>query len=67
LLSVGLRVAFVAQDEAVTAVGDTAWITLDENLVDQFATGTVAATNVFIRSEDGWRMVLHHGSPVRDV
>ena len=61
------RNQFIVTNEAVTAVGDTAWITLDENLVDQFATGTVAATNAFVRTEGGWRLVLHHGSPVRDV
>ena len=54
-------------NEVVAAAGDVAWVTLDENLVDQFATGTVAATNTFVRTPDGWRMVLHHGSPVRDA
>ena len=61
------RNQFIVTNEAVTAIGDTAWITLDENLVDRFATGTVAATNVFVRTAGSWRMVLHHGSPVRDV
>ena len=60
------RNQFIVTNEAVTARGDVAWITLDENLVDRFATGTVAATNVFVRTADRWLMVLHHGSPVRD-
>ena len=46
---------------------DVAWVTLDENLVDRFATGTVAATNTFVRTAAGWKLVLHHGSPVRDA
>jgi ketosteroid isomerase-like protein len=61
------RNQFILTNEAVATIGDTAWITLDENLVDRFATGTVAATNVFVRTDDGWKLVLHHGSPVRDV
>ena len=61
------RNQFIVTNEAVSTVGDTAWVTLDENLVDRFATGTVAATNVFVRADRGWRLVLHHGSPVRDV
>ena len=39
-------------------------MTLDENLVDRAATGTIAATNIFVRRADGWKLVLHHGSPV---
>ena len=39
-----------------------------QNLVDSGHAGTIAATNVFARSADGtgggWKMVLHHGSPV---
>ncbi len=61
------RNQFIVTNEVVAAAGDVAWVTLDENLVDQFATGTVAATNTFVRTPDGWRMVLHHGSPVRDA
>ena len=26
--------------------------------------GSVVTTNAFIRTDDGWRMWLHHGSPV---
>ena len=50
----------------VVAMGgrDVVWVTLDENLMQEAATGTVAATNVFIRTDLGWRIVLHHGSPV---
>ncbi len=61
------RNQFFVTNVVVAAAGDVAWVTLDENLVDQFATGTVAATNTFVRTPDGWRMVLHHGSPVRDA
>jgi hypothetical protein len=43
---------------------ETAWITVEENLVDAGSTGTVAATNVFVRSDGDWLIVAHHGSPV---
>ena len=44
--------------------GNTAWVTLDENLVDTGGAGTVAATNLFVRAGPGWLLVNHHGSPV---
>jgi ketosteroid isomerase-like protein len=58
------RNQFILTDEAIAIDGDLAWVTLDENLVDSGATGTVAATNVFSRGDDGWKLVVHHGSPV---
>ncbi len=58
------RNQFILTNEAVAIVGGTAWVTLEENLVDAGATGTVAATNVFARGAEGWKLVAHHGSPV---
>ena len=58
------RNQFIVTNDVVSVVGDVAWITLDENLVQGGMTATIAATNVFVRSGGGWRMVLHHGSPV---
>ena len=73
-------IQFVLTDERVDIVGDTAWVTLDENILqaagadadgDDAAAGDaplsgarVAATNVFVRDGDRWNMVIHHGSPV---
>ena len=37
--------------DAVAIDGDTAWVTLDENLVDAGGTGTVAATNLYVRRD----------------
>ena len=45
-------------------VGDAAWVTVDENLISADGSGTVAAVNVFVRRDDGWRLVAHHGSAV---
>jgi uncharacterized protein (TIGR02246 family) len=58
------RNQFILTNDVVVVAGDIAWVTLDENLVAGGATGTVAATNVFRRADDGWRLVVHHGSPV---
>lgn len=58
------RSQFILTNTAVAVAGDTAWVTLEENLVDAGATGTVAATNVFARSDGEWGLVAHHGSPV---
>lgn len=60
------RNQFIITNEAVVIEGDVAWVTCDENLMDGGATGTIAATNLFVRSADSWALVLHHGSPVMD-
>lgn len=58
------RNQFIVTNEAVAVLDDVAWVTLDENIVAPGATGTVAATNVFVRTGGRWLLVLHHGSPV---
>ena len=58
------RNQFIVTNEQIQIVGDVAWITLDENLVDGGMTGTIAATNMFVRVGPDWKMILHHGSPV---
>jgi ketosteroid isomerase-like protein len=62
---------FIVTNEQVHVVGDMAWVTVDENLIDQSGDGvsgtTVAAVNLFRRVQGDWRMVLHHGSPVVDA
>lgn len=58
------RNQFILTNEAVAVAGDIAWVTLDENLMQGGATGTVAATNMFARHGDTWLLVVHHGSPV---
>jgi hypothetical protein len=71
-------IQFVLTEEVVTLVGDVAWVTLDENILqatgapdggggadtDELEGARIAATNVYVRSGSGWRMLLHHGSPV---
>lgn len=73
-------IQFVLTDEVVSVADDVAWVTVDENILqahgqpDDAATSgsgdgelsgaSVTATNLFVRADDGWRMVVHHGSPV---
>lgn len=58
------RNQFIITNDLVTVEGDTAWVTLDENLMDRAATGTIAATNLYVRVDGAWRLTVHHGSPV---
>ena len=58
------RNQFILTNLSIEVHGDAAWVTLDENLVDAGRTGTVAATNVFARSQGEWKLVVHHGSAV---
>ena len=69
-------IQFVLTDEQVHVSGDTAWVTLDENILqshgpgDATSAGTelsgahATATNVFVRDGAHWLMVVHHSSPV---
>jgi ketosteroid isomerase-like protein len=69
-------IQFVLTDEQVTVVGDSAWVTLDENILqagaqteatDALSGSKATSVNVFARDLDvdgRWRMVVHHASPV---
>ena len=61
------RTQFILTNIEASVDGDTAWVTLEENLVDTGAlgaAGAVAATNIFTRIDGGWLLVAHHGSPI---
>jgi ketosteroid isomerase-like protein len=58
------QMQFILTEESAEVVGDTAWVTVAENLIGTQLGGTVAALNLFVRAGDGWRMVVHHGSAV---
>lgn len=56
---------FILTNESISVKEDTAWVSVDENLVDASGAGTIAATNLFVRDHKGeWKLVAHHGSPV---
>ena len=58
------RLQFILTDERVEVVGALAWVTVDENILEDDSGETVASLNVFARVGDRWRMVAHHGSSV---
>jgi uncharacterized protein (TIGR02246 family) len=64
-------IQFFLTEEEIRVEGDAAWVTLFENILQEVGRGganlseaRVAATNVFVRRDGRWWMVLHHGSPV---
>jgi ketosteroid isomerase-like protein len=58
------RLQFILTNLEVEVAGDTAWVTLEENLLEGGSGGTVAAVNWFARHDDGWLLIGHHGSSV---
>ena len=64
-------VQFFLTDVQVSVEGDTAVVTCTENILTSVeemglrrGNAAVVATNVFRRRGDGWRLQVHHGSPV---
>lgn len=58
------RNQFIITNQSTHVVGDMAWVTLEENLVDLGGTAAVAATNVFVRDHGTWQLIAHHGSSI---
>jgi ketosteroid isomerase-like protein len=60
-------IQFFLTDVEVSVHGDTAVVTCTENVLTSADVGenaSVVATNVFVRRPSGWRLQVHHGSPV---
>jgi len=61
-------IRFELADLAVDVQGDMAWATCVERMGDPGDPEDIseaAATNAFLRDDDGgWRLVLHHASPI---
>jgi ketosteroid isomerase-like protein len=55
-------IAFEVSDERIEVRGDLAWVVCVEKIRAGEGEGTVIATNVLRRENDGWRMVHHHAS-----
>ncbi len=68
-------IQFVLTDVETDVYGDHAVVTCKENVLTAdedtetgfLAGGSIVATNVFVRSDGEWRLLLHHGSPVLNV
>ncbi|MEU0832843.1 nuclear transport factor 2 family protein [Streptomyces sp. NPDC056231] len=68
-------IQFFLTDVGISMTGDTALVTCTENILSggpaedggelgPLVGQLVVATNVFRRTEDGWKLWSHHGSPV---
>lgn len=65
-------IQFFLTDIEAEVTGDLASVTCTENVlsaapgtpVGVFAGGSATATNVFRRTAEGWRLWIHHASPV---
>ena len=61
-------VRFTLTDVKIEVRGELAWVTQYENLASSIEGQTFSAailtTNMFQKTADGWRMILHHGSSV---
>ncbi|MBK8179419.1 MAG: nuclear transport factor 2 family protein [Planctomycetes bacterium] len=67
-------IAFELEDLTIEIVGDLAWVSAVERIragpgasarsVDPRPAGEAVATNLFVRRDGAWKLVLHHASPV---
>lgn len=61
-------IQFFLTDVDVTLLGEVAVVRCVENILtsvgDSSGDASVAATNVFVRRDDGWRLWLHQGSAI---
>jgi ketosteroid isomerase-like protein len=72
LMANAAYIQFFLTEVDVVVVDDVASVTCTENVlsaapdtpVGVFSGGSAAATNVFRRTPDGWRLWIHHASPV---
>ena len=59
---------FTLTDVKVEVRGELAWVTLYENLNStiegQNYSAAILTINMFQKTSEGWRMILHHGSSV---
>jgi ketosteroid isomerase-like protein len=64
LLTNGAHNQFIITNEVVEVEGDVAWVTCDENVLNEASGATVAAMNMFVLSDGRWRLVSHVGGQV---
>lgn len=65
-------IQFILTDVEVSVLEGVASVTCTENVLtadertgpDAFGGAKAVATNVFVRTTDGWRLWIHHASPV---
>ena len=56
---------FILTSELVVADGTLAYVSIDENLVDESgSTSSTSGLNIFSWNDGRWLMVVHHASPI---
>jgi uncharacterized protein (TIGR02246 family) len=62
------RITVIPGDVRVRIVGDVAWASCIERIAaaesDEIHSSLAQATNLFVRHDGRWRLVVHHASPV---
>jgi len=68
IFSGGATLNVEAGDVEVSVFGEMAWVQCLEQIRNLGETGeqlsVARATNLFVKDGGGWRMILHHASPV---
>jgi ketosteroid isomerase-like protein len=57
-------IQFILTNEAVQVHDLVACVAVDENILGDDAGATASALNIFRRTTEGWKMVVHHSSQV---
>ena len=59
---------FTLSDVTVNVGADLAWVTCTENILaeagERISVTAILATNLFERTDSGWRLIHHHASHV---
>ncbi|MGI9622194.1 MAG: nuclear transport factor 2 family protein [Acidimicrobiales bacterium] len=64
ILSSGQVPQFIITEAEVQVVGDVGWVTAVENMLLDGGSAVGSAVNWFVRGDDGWKMIGHHGAPI---
>ncbi|MDP6117492.1 MAG: nuclear transport factor 2 family protein [Planctomycetota bacterium] len=59
---------FILTEVEISEEGDVGIVTCIENIMagvgESERMGAVQATNIFVKQESAWKMILHHSSPI---
>lgn len=68
IFSGGQKMHAAPTEVAIHVAGDIAWVTCTENITvfsdASFDSAQAVATNLFVRRNGRWLMILHHASPI---
>lgn len=64
ILGAGNVPQFIITEERIEVVGDVGWVAAVENMIVSGASGAGSVVNWFVRADQEWRLVGHHGAPI---